>query len=103
VKVSHVEWDKGNLEHFLVDNADREISPADAEDVIFASPNPARAVRTTYEGQEQIVFFGETREGRFLLIATEPFGDGGVRPVTARNMTEKEERKYTGWRRTVKQ
>ena len=102
VKVLHVEWDEGNLTHFVVDNADREISPEDAEEVIFALPNPTRAVATTYKDQEQILFFGRTTEGRCLLVAAEPFGQGGVRPITARDMTKNEARKYLGWCRTVK-
>ncbi len=102
VKVLHVEWDEGNLTHFVVDNADREISPEDAEEVIFALPNPTRAIAIAYKGQEQILFFGRTTEGRCLLVAAEPFGQGGVRPITARDMTKNEARKYLGWCRTVK-
>jgi len=76
VKVLHVEWDEGNLTHFVVDNADREISPEDAEEVIFALPNPTRAIAIAYKGQEQILFFGRTTEGRCLLVAAEPWSRG---------------------------
>lgn len=102
MKVSHIEWDEGNLVHLLEDNASRNITPEDVEQVVFSSPNPARAVRTTYQDQDQIVFFGRTAAGRHLLIATEPFGQGGVRPITARDMTDREQQKYVDWRNTVK-
>jgi uncharacterized protein len=61
--------------------------------------SPARVVfRARSEGPSPVFnVFGQTADGRHLFCVVIRFADGNGYPVTAREMTEREKRRYRKW------
>lgn len=70
-----------------------------AEEVEQACMAPALVQRAKSEGENPVYYvLGQTDEGRYLFAVVIRFPDGKGYPVTARPMTDKEERRYRRWK-----
>lgn len=82
-------WDDWNAEHL----ARHHVSPTEVDEVCFGEPWILR-------GREgRFVVFGQTLAGRYLLVILGERGAGLFYPITARDMTETERRRYRQARR----
>ncbi len=72
------------------------VTPDEVEDVCFGQ---ALVQRAKSEGENPVYYaLGQTNSGRYLFCVVIQFPDGKGYPITARPMTEKEERRYRQWR-----
>ena len=74
------DWDEANIEHVLRHN----VVPDEVEEVCVNKPH----VRKTFE--DRYLVYGATDAGRYLFIVGINKGRGIFRPITARDMTERE-------------
>ncbi|MBI4573504.1 MAG: BrnT family toxin [candidate division NC10 bacterium] len=84
MKVSAFLWDDDNIDHV----AAHGVAQWEVEQVFRRGPR----VRRAREGRYQAA--GMTDDGRYLLVHFRYLGSGVVRPITARDMTLKERRRY---------
>jgi len=69
------------------------------EEVEQACKAPSLVQRAKSEGENPVYYvLGQTDEGRHLFVVVIRFPDGKGYPVTARPMTDKEERRYRRWK-----
>lgn len=81
-------WPEERIDHI----ARHGVTPGEVEDVCFGDPLVQRAKS---EGENPVYYMlGQTRSGRYLFCVVIVFPDGKGYPVTARPMTNKEERQY---------
>ena len=78
-------WDEWNEEHI----ARHHVTPTEVEDVTFGAPWVLRA-----RGRDTWAHYGQTDAGRYLLVILAQRGAGWYYPVTARDMTDAERRRY---------
>lgn len=91
--ISEVLWPEDRVDHI----ARHGVRPEEFEEVCFGAPLVLRAKAT---GQNPVYYLlGETEAGRLLFCVAIEFPDGKAYPVTARNMTTKEKRRYAEWKR----
>ena len=73
------------------------VTPEEFEQVCFGLPFVLRAKAT---GQNPVYYLlGETDAGRLLFCVVIEFPGNKAYPVTARDMTTKEKRRYAEWKR----
>ena len=77
-------WDDWNLEHI----ARHRITTAEVEDVCFGDPWDLRA------GGGKRSLYGQTDAGRYVLVIVVSRGEGLFYPISARDMTQAERRRY---------
>ena len=101
MKVSAVEWDPANLQHFAEHGRCRR---HEVEEVLRARCYPTRAVDLhREEGHEpRRLFYGRTCAGRHLAVVAAPRPGDVMRPITCWWSSQKSMRRYEAWRRTVK-
>lgn len=87
--VQSFDWDSWNIEHI----ARHGVDPSEAEAI--GRSHLAVVIRGR-EGRHLV--YGQTEEGRYLLIVLSARGGGCVRIITARDMSEHERRFYQGRR-----
>lgn len=81
-------WPKERIDHI----AGHGVTPEEVEEVCFGKPVVYRAKS---EGKNAVYYvLGQTDAGRYLFCVVIQFPDGKGYPVTARNMTVKEKRRY---------
>ena len=84
MRVVGFDWDARNIEHI----ARHGVEPDEVEVVL-------RGGALVLRGREgRYVAYGRTAAGRYLFIVLHARGDGIVRVITARDMTERERRFY---------
>jgi hypothetical protein len=100
MKVTAVEWDRSNLEHFHEHGRCRQ---REVEEVLQARCYPTRAAELGREdGAEPLrLFHGRTCEGRYLAVVAAPRPGGVMRPITCWPLSEKSAERHGAWRRTV--
>ena len=81
---AHFEWDDRNLEHIARHDVDQD----EAEAVIDLNPLILRTTDGKY------LAYGQTDEGRQLLVVFVRKPEVVVRVITARDLSESEKRKY---------
>ena len=92
VFIEEILWPEERIEHI----ARHQVTPEEFEEVCFGRP---LVLRARSEGENPVYYvLGETEAGRFLLCIVIRFPEGKGYPVTAREMTEREQRRYLGWR-----
>lgn len=101
MKVTGVEWDRSNLQHF---DEHRRCRQREVEEVLLASCYPTRAVDLEREpgGAPRRLFYGRTCAGRHLAVVAAPRPGGVMRPITCWPLSEKSVKSYEAWRKTVK-
>lgn len=90
--ISKILWPKERVEHI----AQHGVTPEELEEVCFGQTLVLRAKAT---GPSPVYYLlGETEAGRRLFCLVIEFPDGRAYPVTARDMTAKEKRRYAAWK-----
>jgi uncharacterized DUF497 family protein len=80
-----LQWDDKNLDHIIEGH---RIIPSEVEDVCFGRHY---AITAKYDRK---AIYGQAGSGRYLLIILVRLYDAIFRPITARNMTQAERRKF---------
>lgn len=85
-------WPEDRIEHI----ARHGVTPEEVEQVCFGKSLVQRAKS---EGDNPVYYvLGQTEPGRYLFCVVIRFPDGNGYPVTAREMTAKEKRRYRKWK-----
>ena len=85
-------WPEEQIEHI----ARHGVTPEEVEEVCFGKSLVRRAKS---EGEYPVYYvLGQTEAGRYLFCVVIRFPDGNGYPVTAREMTAKEKRRYRKWK-----
>ena len=91
--ISEVLWPEDRLDHITRHG----VTPEEFEQVCFGRPLVLRAKAT---GQNPVYYLlGETDAGRPLFCVVIEFSGSKAYPVTARDMTTKEKRRYAEWKK----
>ena len=86
-------WTPDRIEHI----ARHGVTPEEVEEVCWGK---AFVQRAKSEGDNPVYYvLGQTAAGRYLFCVMIRFPDGNGYPVTAREMTTKEKRRYRKWKR----
>lgn len=80
-----ITWTDDSEEHI----AGHNVRPEEVEDVLFSRPRYRSTGR-----DDTVIFFGQSRAGRFLVVVTAEALDGGTYIVTARDMTDSEKKLF---------
>ena len=84
-------WPEERIEHI----ARHGVIPEEVEEVCFAK---SLVLKAKSEGENPVYYvLGQTEAGRYLFCVVIRFPDGNGYPVTAREMTVKEKRRYRKW------
>ena len=93
MEISQIVWSEDRVAHV----ARHGVLPEEFEEVCFGE---ALVLRAKSAGKNPVYYvLGQTEGGRHLLCVVISFPDGRGYPVTARDMTDAEKRRYTGWKR----
>ncbi len=101
MRVTDVEWDRANMQHFREHGrCQRE----EVEDVLLARCHPTRAVAIERErGDEpRRLFYGRTCSDRYLAVVAARRPHDVMRPVTCWPLSAKSAKSHAAWRKTVK-
>ena len=91
--ISEVLWPEDRVDHI----ARHGVTPEEFEQACFGLPFVLRAKAT---GQNPVYYLlGETDAGRPLFCVVIEFPGNKAYPVTARDMTTKEKRRYAEWKK----
>jgi len=92
LQIDEILWPDDRVEHL----GRHGVAPPEVEEVCFGR---ALVLRARSEGINPVYHvLGETESGRMLLCIVIRFPGGKGYPVTAREMTSKEQRRYLTWR-----
>jgi uncharacterized DUF497 family protein len=87
------DWDEGNERHVL----DHGVDPMEVEEALL-DPERLRADARNVPEERRLAFIGATEEGRILLVIYTKRGEK-VRPITARDASDEQKRRYRRGRR----
>jgi hypothetical protein len=91
--ISQVLWPQERVDHI----GQHGVRPGEFEEVCFGASLVLRAKAT---GPNPVYYvLGETEAGRALFCVVIEFPGGRGYPITARDMTTKEKRRYVEWKR----
>ena len=91
MRIKALIWPDDRVEHI----ARHGVTPEEVEQVCFGRPFVQRAKS---EGESPVYYvLGQSEAGRYLFCVVILFPDGNGFPVTARDMTAKEKRRYRKW------
>jgi len=82
------DWDAGNEDHVLVHG----VEPREVEEALL-DPGRVRADARNASGERRYALIGATEEGRVLFLVYAARG-AKVRPVTARDASDVQKRRY---------
>jgi len=92
VRIHEFVWPEDRIDHI----ARHGVTHKEVEEACFGRPLVQRAKS---EGENPVYYvLGQTDAGRYLFSVVIRFPDGKGYPVTARPMTDKEERRYRRWK-----
>jgi uncharacterized DUF497 family protein len=92
MKIDAFIWPEERVEHI----ARHGVTPEEVEEVCFGK---SLVRRGKSEGENPVYYvLGQTEAGRTLFCVAIRFPDGNGYPVTAREMTAKEKRRYRKWK-----
>jgi uncharacterized DUF497 family protein len=93
MRIERLIWTPDRIEHI----ARHGIEPSEVDEVCFGKP---LVLRARSKGTNPVYYcLGETSAGRHLFCVVIEFPDANGYPVTARQMTAKEKRRYRRWKR----
>jgi uncharacterized DUF497 family protein len=93
MRIERIIWPRDRIEHI----GRHGVTPLEVEEVCFGTPF---VQRTKSQGENPVYYvLGETEAGRHLLCVVIQFPDARGYPVTAREMTAKEKRRYRKWKK----
>ncbi|HEX7724104.1 MAG TPA: hypothetical protein VF397_18210 [Pyrinomonadaceae bacterium] len=92
MRIKELLWPRDRIEHI----ARHSVTPDEVEEVCFGQ---SLVLRAKSQGENPVYYvLGHTEAGRYLFSVIIQFPDGRGYPVTARTMTDKEERRFKQWR-----
>ena len=92
MKVCEFVWSDDRIGHI----ANHDVSPEEVEEVCFG---PSLIQRAKSTGENPVYYvLGQTDHGRYLFCVVIQLPDNKGYPVTARQMTTKERRRFCRWR-----
>jgi uncharacterized protein len=92
MKIDALIWPDERIDHI----ARHGVTPEEVEHVCFGRSFVQRAKS---EGENPVYYIlGQSQAGRYLFCVVIRFPDGNGYPVTAREMTAKEKRRYRKWK-----
>jgi uncharacterized DUF497 family protein len=92
VKIERFIWPEERIDHI----ARHGVIPEEVEEAYFGN---AFVRRGKSEGENPVYYvLGQTDAGRYLFCVVIAFSDGNGYPITAREMTAKEKRRYKKWK-----
>jgi uncharacterized DUF497 family protein len=93
VAISQFVWSEDRIAHI----GRHGVQPEEFEEVCFGG---ALVLRARAAGENPVYYvLGQRDAGRHLLCVVISFPDGKGYPVTAREMTDAERRRYAGWKK----
>lgn len=90
MRISEFDWDERSEEHI----ARHGVDPSEVEEVFRRSPLIQKGREGAY------LAWGQSAVGRYLLVVFVRREDGTARVLTARDMSDREKRRYRRRRRT---
>jgi uncharacterized DUF497 family protein len=91
VRISAFIWSEERVEHI----ARHGVTPNEVEEASYSRP---LVLRAKAEGANPVYYcLGRSQAGRYLFCVVIAFPDGNGFPVTARTMTDREQRRYRRW------
>jgi len=90
VYISELDWDDYRIEHI----AQHDVEP---DEVWEICEDPRHLARR--QGRNRYRLYGQTKDGRYLFVVMEQIRDSIYKPITARDMTDREKRKFRGLRK----
>lgn len=87
MNIKRLRWNEWNIEHIQR----HRISQDEVEEVCYSRHFAVKS------GRSKMALWGQTADGRYLLVilVVEEYGD--FYPISARDMEEKEKRNYKKW------
>jgi len=93
MKIDQFIWTEERVNHI----AQHGVHPEEVEELCFGG---ALVQRAKSSGANPVYYvLGQTEAGRYLFCVVIQFPEGKGFPVTARPMTQKEQRRFEQWRR----
>jgi uncharacterized protein len=91
MRVARFVWPEDRVEHIALHG----VTPEEVEEACFGRPFVRKAKA---KGENPVYYvLGQTETGRYLFCVVIRFPDGNGYPVTAREMTMREKRRYREW------
>jgi uncharacterized protein len=92
MRIHELLWPSDRIDHI----ARHSVTPDEVEEVCFGQ---SLVLRAKSQGENPVYYvLGQTDAGRYLFSVIIQFPDGRGYPVTARTMTDNEERRFKQWR-----
>ena len=85
MQITALEWTEDNILHI----ARHRVDPEEVEEVCFSHSS---YIERGHRGFYYIT--AQTTAGRYLFVVLKLLGNGKAKPITARNMDEKEKQRY---------
>ena len=82
MRITDFEWDEDNIEHI----ARHGVSPEEVEEACYSKPFVLKGRQGTH------LIYSQTDDGRYLLVVARYQGQGLIRAITARDMTDSEKK-----------
>ena len=93
MQIAEFVWPEDRVKHIGL----HSIEPEEFEQVCFGK---ALVLRAKSQGKNPVYYvLGETEAGRHLFCVVISFPDGKGYPVTAREMTDSEKKRYAVWKK----
>lgn len=93
MRIHEILWPEDRIEHILC----HRIDPTEVEEVCFGQ---SLVLRAKASGPNPVYYvLGQTNSGRYLFCVIIQFPENKGYPVTARDMTQKEKKRYALWRK----
>ena len=83
--IDRLDWDDYRVEHISRHN----VEPYEVWEVCNDTSHLARR-----QGRNRYLIYGQTLDGRYLFVVLERIQESVYKPITARNMTEREKRNF---------
>ena len=90
MRIDELIWDEWNVEHI----ARHGIEVAEVEEVCDRGRHIARRAADQPYGQTRYRLYGQTYDGRYLFVVLDKIDGGRFYPVTAREMTAREKKRF---------
>ena len=92
MRINEIIWSEDSIEHIAL----HKVEPYEVEEVCFGQ---SLIFKAKSKGENTVYYvLGQTKIGRYLLCVIIYFPDNKGYPVTARDMTQKEKKRYRKWR-----
>ena len=90
MRINRLDWDDYRVEHIARHN----VEPNEVWEVCNDLSHLARR-----QGRDRYLVYGQTLDGRYLFIVLERIQESVYKPITARNMTDREKQNFRRLRR----